>query len=83
MFRESFNGIEIELNLYERRGKWTGEYILIKRAGPFVLNEVNSLSEAGETQEEARQIALCEASRSLNRFLTAAPALLDRIAHAS
>jgi hypothetical protein len=53
---DRFNGIDIELNLYERGGRWAGEYILTTRSGLGILNEVSSLSELGDTWDEARQI---------------------------
>jgi hypothetical protein len=28
---DQYNGIEIEVNVYERAGRWIGEYILTKR----------------------------------------------------
>jgi hypothetical protein len=76
---DRYKGIAIELNLYRRAGKWTGEYILIKQSGSQVLNEVNSVSEDGDTKEEARELALCEARRSIDRFLEA-PILFEKIA---
>jgi hypothetical protein len=39
---DQYNGIEIEVNVYERAGQWTGEYILTKRLEAYTLNEVNS-----------------------------------------
>jgi hypothetical protein len=50
---DRYNGIDVELNLYQRAGRWTGEYILIKQSGSQILNEVNSMSEDGDTKEEA------------------------------
>jgi hypothetical protein len=79
---DQYNGIEIEVNVYERAGRWTGEYILIKRLEAGTLNEVNALSEAGETREEARELALCEARRSLDRFVMTAPILVQQVARA-
>jgi hypothetical protein len=47
---DQYNGIEIEVNVYERAGQWTGEYILTKRLEAYTLNEVNFLSEARDTK---------------------------------
>jgi len=80
---DQYNGIEIEVNVYERAGQWTGEYILTKRLAAYTLNEVNSLSEAGETQKEARELALCEARRTIDRFARTTPVLMQRLARAS
>jgi len=80
MSEDRYRGIDIELNLYQRAGSWTGQYILIKRSGSQILNEVNSISEPGDTQEEARALALCEARRSLDRFEATAPTLFRFIA---
>jgi hypothetical protein len=76
-----YRGIDIELNLYQRAGSWTGQYILIKRSGSQILNEVNSISDSGDTQEEARALALREARRSIDRFETTAPILFRIIAN--
>jgi len=35
------------------------EYILTKRFGSQTLNELNVMSEPGETQEEVRELVLC------------------------
>jgi hypothetical protein len=80
MFQDRHKGIDIELNLYQRAGKWTGEYILTKRSKSQTLNEVNSMSESGETKEQARELALCEARRSIDRFVITAPLLFKRVA---
>jgi len=48
---DQYNGIEIEVNVYERAGQWTGEYILTKRLEAYTLNEVNSLTEAGDQSQ--------------------------------
>lgn len=77
---DRYNGIDIELNLYPRASKWTGEYILIKQSGSQILNEVNAISEEGDTKEEARELALCEARRSIDRFLITAPLLFKKVA---
>jgi len=80
MSEDRYRGIDIELNLYQRAGSWTGQYILIKRSGSQILNEVNSISETGDTQEEARALTLCEARRSLDRFETTALILFKTVA---
>jgi hypothetical protein len=77
-----FNDVDIELSLYEHGGRWTGQYILTKRFGSGILNEVSSLSKQGDSRDEARQIGLCEARRSVDRFVAAAPALLKKVAEA-
>jgi hypothetical protein len=79
---DRYNGIDIELNLYERAGKWTGEYILIKRTESSALNEVNLLSKTCQTSEEARALALCEARRTIDRFAKTAPRLLEQFTRA-
>jgi len=80
MSGDRYHGIDIELNLYQRAGSWTGQYILIKRSGSQILNEVNSISETGNTKEEVRQLALCEAQRSVRRFAKTAPILFKTVA---
>ena len=77
---DKYRGIEIELNLYQRTGRWTGEYILTKRFGSQTLNELNVTSKPGETREETRVLALCEARRSIDRFLMTASLLFKRVA---
>lgn len=77
---DCYRAIDIDLNLYQRAGKWTGEYILVMRSGSQTLNEVNSISEEGDTKEEARELALCEARRSIDRFLIGAAILLKQVA---
>ena len=79
---DQYNGIDIEVNVYERAGCWTGEYILTKRLEAYTVNEVNALREAGGTREEARQLALCEARRSIDRFVMTAPILIQQVARA-
>jgi hypothetical protein len=80
---DQYNGIEIEVNVYERAGQWTGEYILTKRLEAYTLNEVNSLTEAGETQKEARELALCEARRTIESICENDCRLMQRLARAS
>ncbi len=77
---DRYQGTDIELNLYQRAGRWTGEYILTKRSASQVLNEVNSISEESDTKEEARALALCEARRSIDRFLKTVPLLIKKAA---
>jgi hypothetical protein len=81
MLGDRYHGIDIELNLYQRAGSWTGQYILIKRSGSQILNEVNSISDSGDTQEEARAVALCEARRSIDRFERTASILFRIVAN--
>lgn len=83
MADDQHNGIDIEVNVYERAGRWTGQYILTKHLEGHTLNEVNPLSEAGQTKEEARELALCEARRTVDRFLRTAPLLIQQLARAT
>jgi hypothetical protein len=79
---DQYNGVGIEVNVYERAGRWTGEYILTKRLEAYTLNEVNALSQSGETREQAQELALCEARRSIDRFVMTMPILVQQVARA-
>ena len=80
---DQHNGIGIEVNVYKRAGRWTGQYILTKQLDGYTLNEVNLLSEAGQTEDEARELALCEARRTIDRFLRTTPLLIQQLARAT
>jgi len=81
MSEDRYKGIDIELNVYKRGSQWTGDYILIRRVESRTINEVNLLTETCATSEEARQLALCEARRTIDRFGMTAPALLQQLSH--
>ena len=80
---DRYQGIDIELNVYERSGKWAGEYILSKRVDSHTINEVNLLTETCTTAEEARERALCEARRTIDRFVKTVPTLLHQFRRAT
>jgi hypothetical protein len=83
MSEDHYKGIDIDLNIYKRGGRWTGAYILVRRIESRTINEVNLLTERCATSEEARELALCEARRAIDRFIETAPALLQQLRRAT